>query len=78
MEAELVRMDDYVGMIQWIRNFLLKKRFSVNDNILHQDNQCAILLSKNGRLSNSKRMTHIKVCDFYIKDKVERKEIDIK
>ena len=43
-----------------------------------QDNNSAILLEVNGRMSSSKRTKHIKSKYFFIKDKVDQGEIEIR
>jgi hypothetical protein len=60
-EAELVAVDDVMGQILWTRNFLQAQGYKVNDTVVHQDNQSAILLEKNGRASSSKRTHHLDI-----------------
>ena len=45
---------------------------------VHQDNNSAILLEVNGRMSSSKQTKHIKSKYFFIKDKVDQGEIEIR
>jgi hypothetical protein len=45
-EAELVGVDDGMGLITWTRNFLHEQKFTVSGNVIYQDNQSAILLEK--------------------------------
>ena len=45
--------------------------------IIYQDNKSTILLANNGRWSSSKRTHHIKSRYFFIKDKVDSKEVSI-
>ena len=42
-----------------------------------QDNQSAILLEQNGILSSTQRTKHLKSRYFYVKDRVDNKEIAI-
>jgi len=49
----------------------------IDDTILCQDNMSSILLGKNGRSSSSKRTRHMNIRFFFIKDRVESKEIRI-
>ena len=42
-----------------------------------QDNQSAILLEQNGILSSTQRTKHLKSRYFYVKDRVDNKEIEI-
>ena len=43
----------------------------MDPSLLYQDNMSAILLETNGRTSSSKRIEHIKVKYYLIKDKVD-------
>jgi hypothetical protein len=53
-EAELVGVDDAMGMIQWTRLFLTAQGYQVNDTKLYQDNQSAMLMEKHGKRSSTK------------------------
>ena len=52
--------------------------YKAKQTILYQDNTSAILLEKNGRDRAGKRSRHINIRYFYIKDKIESKELEIK
>ena len=45
--------------------------------VIHQDNQAAMLLSKNGRASSRKRTKHISLQYFFAKDRIESGDIVI-
>jgi hypothetical protein len=49
----------------------------MKDNIVYQDNKSAILLENNGKGSNSKRTRHMDIRYFFVKDRVDRKEVQI-
>ena len=49
----------------------------VNESVLFQDNMSSMLLEKNGRESSSKRTRHMNICFFFIKDRIESKEVRI-
>ena len=49
----------------------------IKQNILYQDNKSTILFAMNGRWSSSKRTKHIKSRYFFIKDKVDKGEVEI-
>jgi hypothetical protein len=51
---------------------------NIEASILNQDNLSAILLKKNGRASHSKRMKHINVRYFFIKDRITSGELTVK
>ena len=56
-------------------NSLIGQGYQVKDNILYQDNRCAILLEKNGKLSSSKQTKHMDVCYFFIMDTIQPGEV---
>jgi hypothetical protein len=76
-EAELVGVDDGMGVITWTRNFLREQQFNVTDNIVYQDNQSAILLERNGRGSSGRRTRHIDIRYFFICDRIKNKELRV-
>ena len=45
-EAEMVRVDDLMPQILWMRYFLEAQGMKVSDNIVYQDNQSAMKLEK--------------------------------
>jgi hypothetical protein len=61
----------------WTLYFLEAQGYKIDNNILYQDNKSSILLETNGRGSSGKRTRHINVRYFFIKDRVESKEIRI-
>ena len=75
MEAELVGVDEALPNIIWTKNFLEAQGCTVDDNVVYQDNQSAILLEKNGRRSSGKRTRHINIRYFYITDQINNKQI---
>ena len=76
-EGELVGIDDALPWILWWRYFIKAQGYMVEQNILYQDNKSTIQLAKNGRWSSSKRTKHIKSRFFFIKDKVDRGEVQV-
>ena len=60
-ETEVAGADDFVPAICWTRHFVLAQGHDVADNILHQDDESAMLLEKNGKASSSKRTKHINI-----------------
>jgi hypothetical protein len=63
--------------ILWTRYFLLAQGYAVEPAILHQDNQSAILLEKNGKASSSKRTRHINIRYYFIADRIKKGEVTI-
>ena len=76
-EGELVGIDDALPLILWARYFIEAQGYTVEQNILYQDNKSTILLANNGRWSSSKRTKHIKSRYFFIKDKVDSGEVTV-
>jgi hypothetical protein len=76
-EAELVAVNDAMSKILWTKLFLEAQGYEISDNVVYQDNQSAILLENNGKLSSSKRTRHIEIRFFFVKDNVEKKHIRI-
>ena len=73
-EAELVGVDDCMLQIIWTGYFLKEQGYDVV-NKLYQDNQSAIKLEENGRRSSGKRTRHINIRYFFVKDRIEKKEL---
>ena len=76
-EAELVGVSDILPQVIWTRYFLDAQDYVVNESIVYQDNQSAILLEKNGRASSSKRTRHINIRYFFITDRVANGEVRV-
>lgn len=49
----------------------------MRENKLYQDNLSAILLEKNGKFSSSKRTKHINIRVFFVKDRVDARELSV-
>ena len=77
-EAELVGADDVMIHLMWMKNFLEAQGYGVKQTILYQDNTSAMLLEKNGKESSGKRTRHINIRYFYIKDRIEKGDVEIK
>ena len=76
-EAELIAASDRMPQIVWTRYFLEEQGYGINDNILYQDNQSAMLLEKNGRASSSKRSHHINIRYFFVTDHISAGELNV-
>jgi hypothetical protein len=76
-EAELVAVNDAMSKVLWTKLFLEAQGYQVSDNVVYQDNQSAILLENNGKLSSSKRTRHIEIRFFFVTDNVEKKNVRI-
>ena len=49
----------------------------VTENIIHQDNQAAIFLEKNGKTSSGKRTKHISMRFFFVTDRITKRNISV-
>ena len=76
-EDELIGVHDTLPEALWTKYFIMAQGYTVDHNIIKQDNKSAILLEKNGRFSSSKRTKHIKTRYFFVKDKVAHGDIEI-
>lgn len=76
-EAELVGVNDLMGKILWTRHFLEAQGYEVKTNRIYQDNESAMLLENNGRMSSSKRTRHLEIRYFFVTDNVNRGKLDI-
>lgn len=76
-ETELVAVDDKLGDILWMRYFLESQGYTIDENIIYQDNMSTLSLEKNGRVSGSSRTKHIRAKYFLVNDKYKAKEIDL-
>ena len=57
--------------------FHLKFGCKLKDKVLHQDNMGAIRMEKNGRNSCTGNSRHISIRYFFVKDRVDKKELRI-
>ena len=77
-ESELVAVDDMMPIVLWTRYFLMAQGYRVTENLLLQDNKSSMLLERNGKASSGKRTRHINIRYFFITDRVNMKEVEIK
>ena len=59
------------------KNVLLDQGFLLSENILSQDNQSAIKIEKNDRISSLQKTKHMINSYFWIKDRVKTEGITI-
>ena len=70
MEAELVGVNNVMYLIIWTQLFLEEQGFKVIDNVVHQDNQSAMLLAWNGKTPSSKNTRHIEIRYYFVTDHI--------
>lgn len=76
-EAELVAISDALTTIIWIRDFLIGQGYDVGPAVVYQDNMSTIKMVENGR-GTAERSRHINIKFFFVSDRVEKGEIEIK
>jgi hypothetical protein len=76
-EAELVGADDASVLLLWTKLFLEEQGYTVNDNILYQDNKSTILLQENGKKSSGSRTRALNIRYFFLTDQVEKGNVRI-
>ena len=76
-EAEVVGLSEYLPYNIWLINFMSAQGYPVIDNIVYQDNQSAIRMERNGRNSCTGNSRHIHIRYFFVKDRVDKKEVKI-
>ena len=69
-ESELVSVPDALGTIMWYKYIMEAQRYTIENNILYQDNKLTILVAKKSRISAGKNSKHTKNRFFLITDKV--------
>ena len=60
-EMEVVGANNFMPAICWMWHFVKAQGCEVLDNILHQDDESAMLLEKNGKALSSKCTKHINI-----------------
>lgn len=78
MKKKLIGVHDALPQVIWTTNFLKDQGLSVEESILFQDNMRSILLEKNDCSSILKCTRHMNIRFFFIKDRVDSKEVRIK
>jgi hypothetical protein len=76
-EAELVGVSDYLSEVLHKREFLKEQGYKMGPATLYQDNTSSTAMMNNGR-GSSNRTRHINIRYFFVKDRIDAKEIEIK
>ena len=76
-ESELVGASDSCGHILWTRDWLIHQGYTEKPAILHQDNQSTMALISKG-YSTSDKTRHINIRYFFIKDRVDAGELEVR
>ena len=76
--CELVGVDDTLPKILWVPLFLGEQGYNVENNVIMQDNQSAILLERNGKRSSGERSRALNIRFFVVTDYIEKGDISVK
>jgi len=76
-EGEIVGVSDYLPNMIWVRMFLEAQGYTLDENILFQDNQSAMKIELNGRKSSGKKTKHMDNRYFWIKDRLQSEGIEV-
>ena len=76
-ESEVVGTSDYLSRTIWVKMFLEEQGHVLKHNILYQDNQSAIRMEKNGRMSCGPKSKHINIRFFWVTDRVKNEDLTI-
>ena len=76
-EGELVGADDASTLILWTKLFMEAQGYTIDKNILYQDNKSTILLEENGKRSSSKRTRALNIRYFFLTDQIEKGNLNI-
>jgi len=77
-EAGLISVSNGIIQVLWTKYFLECQGYEVNSSTIYQYNKASILLECNGKRSSKKRTRHINIWYFFITNKVQNGEINIK
>lgn len=75
-EAELIALGDELSPVLYANHFREAQGYPPRPAILYQDNQSTIALAEKGR-STSSRTRHIAIRYFFIKDNIDRREVEV-
>ena len=76
-ECELVGLSEYVPYSLWLGYFLEEQGYKLKSNLIHQDNQSTMKMEVNGRTLCTGNSRHVNIRYFFIKDRVDKGEVDI-
>jgi hypothetical protein len=75
-ESELVGLSDMCGKVIWHREFLIAQGITLPPAKIYQDNQSTMHMIDRGS-STSDRTRHVAIRYYWVKDRVESKEIEV-
>jgi hypothetical protein len=76
-ETEIVSAGEKLPKCVWFRHFRIQQGGIPTEDVLHQDNQSAMLLKNNGIYSAGKGSKHIHIRYYFTTDRIQRKEFKV-
>lgn len=76
-ETEVVSTGERMPKCTWFRYFRITQGDVAKEDLLHQDNQSAMILEKNHPFSVGKGSKHIHIRYFFVTDKIAKKEVKL-
>ena len=76
-EEDLVEVGDVLTQVICTQYFRKYQGYKIHENVIYQDNQSAIKLENNGRLSSSKPTIHISIRYYFITDITTKQEASL-
>ena len=64
-------------MILWTRYFLEAQGYTIQENVVYQDNKSAMLLENNGKASSTKRTRQINIRYYFVTDRIKAGEVSV-
>ena len=77
-KTEIYGADHVLNTALWSKYFLEVQGYTIEHNIMHQDNQSCMRLKINGALSSFGCTEYIKEIYYYITDKIKDRDIEVK
>ena len=76
-ESELIALLEYLPYNLWTLMFMEEQGYKMTGNTIFQDNKSAILMERNGRNSCTGNSRHIDIKYFFVKDRVDKKQVKV-
>ena len=76
-ESEIVGVDDAMPTVLWSLYFIQEQGYDMTHARIFQDNQSAILLERNGKMSSRKGTKHIRMKYFFITDRIKHGDVTV-
>ena len=77
-ENEIVGLSEYLPYTLWMGYFLEAQGYKIKKSTVFQDSTSALKMEKNGRNSCTGNSRHINVRYFFVKDRYDKGEIELR